>query len=109
MKQFYYTQVTKTQHEDEVDMTIETGYSFDLDSVLLTYPSDKKLVIVLKQSVDKMTPTDYQYKVDPVTKQKHPVKVSKFEITSEPILIELTVLSEINEFFKLTGGPTWKA
>jgi hypothetical protein len=56
-----------------------------------------------------MNPTDYQYKINPVTKQKEPVKISKFEITSEPILIELTVLAEINEFFKLTGGPTWTA
>jgi hypothetical protein len=107
MKQFYYTQVTKTQHEDEVDMLIETGYSFDLDSVLLTYPVDKKLAVVLKNSADKMNPTDYQYKINPVTKQKEPVKISKFEITSEPIVIELTVMTEINEFFKLTGGPTW--
>ena len=51
MKQFYYTQVTKTQHEDEVDVTIETGYSFDLDSVLLTYPVEKKLAVVLKLSL----------------------------------------------------------
>jgi hypothetical protein len=56
-----------------------------------------------------MNPTDYQYKINPITKQKEPVKISKFEITSEPILIELTVLSEINAFFKLTGGPTWQA
>lgn len=109
MKQFYYTQVTKTQHEDEVDVTIETGFSFDLDSVLLTYPTEKKLAVVLKRSADKLNPVEYQYKVNPATKQKEPVKISKFETTSEPIVVELTVLSEINEFFKLTGGPVWTA
>lgn len=109
MKQFYYTQVTKTQHEDEVDMTIETGFSFDLDSVLLTYPVDKKLAVVLKSSADKLTPVDYQYKINPTTKQKEPVKITKFETTSEPIVIELTVLEEINRFFELTGGPKWTA
>lgn len=108
MKLFYYTQVTKEQHEDEIDMTIQTGYSFDLDQVVMTYPNGDNLAIVLQHSADKLNPVDYQYKVDPATKQRVPVKVSKFEITNEPIVVELTVKEEINRFFAETGGPKWK-
>ena len=107
MSLFYYTEVSKVQHEDELDLTVKTGYSFNLEDVVLTYPEGNNLYVVLAVHADKMNPVEYQYKIDPKTKQKVPVKVSKFEITSEPISILLTVKDEINKFFELTGGPNW--
>lgn len=100
---FYYTEVEL----QEDSTTITTGHSFNLDDVLLTYPNDGVLDVVLSVGADKLNPIDYQFKVDPKTKQRVPVKVSKFEITNEPITIKLTVKEEINKFFELTGGPQW--
>ena len=102
MKLFYYTS-TPEEGQESVG---EKGYSFDIDSVLLTYPSKEGLAVVLKGNADKLNPVDYQYKVDPKTKQRVPVKVSKFEITSEPIVVTITKQEEIEHFYALTGGPT---
>jgi hypothetical protein len=71
----------------------------------MTYPTENGLAIVLEGAADKLNPVDYQYKIDPATKQKVPVKITKFEITSEPIVVELKVKEEILAFFNLTGGP----
>ena len=100
MNLFYYTEVK--------DGKTITGYSFCLDDVILTYPKEEALNIVLSMGSDKLNPVDYKYKIDPKTKERVPVKVSKFEITNEPIVIELTVREEINKFFEMTGGPTWQ-
>lgn len=105
---FYYTEVSKSQFEDEIDLTVKTGFSFNIEDVLLTYPDDKEpyLNIVLAVGADKMNPVDYLYKKDE-TGRKVPYKVSKFEITNEPIMIQLKVKEEINRFFELTNGPKW--
>ena len=100
MNLFYYTEVKE-------DTTI-TGYSFSLDDVILTYPNEGALNVVLSMGSDKMNPIEYKYKIDPKTKEKVPVKVAKFEITNEPIVIELKVKEEINKFFEMTGGPKWE-
>lgn len=102
MKLFYYTSTPEEGQEGAP----EYGYSFDIDSVMLTYPSKEGLAIVLKGNADKLNPVDYQYKIDPKTKQRTPVKVSKFEITSEPIVVTITKADEIAKFYELTGGPT---
>jgi hypothetical protein len=88
-----------------MELVIKKGFSFDLNKVLMTYPTENGLAIVLEGAADKLNPVDYQYKIDPVTKQKVPVKITKFEITSEPIVVELKVKEEILAFFSLTGGP----
>lgn len=100
MNLFYYTEVK--------DDTTITGYSFSLDDVILTYPNGEALNVVLSMGSDKMNPIEYKYKLDPKTKEKVPVKVAKFEITNEPIVIELKVKEEINKFFEMTGGPKWE-
>lgn len=107
MNLFYYTEVKKDENENEV---LVSGYSFNLDDVIVTYPSDEKdkLHVVLSMGVDKLNPVDYQYKKDPKTGQRYPVKVSKFEITNEPMIVELTVKEEITRFFEMTGGPIWE-
>ena len=107
MKLFYYTQKEKSENEEETDLVTKTGYSFNLEKVMMTYPDEKGLSIVLNQNVDKLNPVEYEYKIDPQTKQKVPVKIKKFEVTSEPMVVNLTEPSEIVEFFKLTGGPTF--
>jgi hypothetical protein len=104
---FYYTEV-KTENIDGSETTnVQTGYSFSLDDVIITYPDGEVLNVVLSIGADKINPVDYQYKKDPKTGQRVPIKVSKFEITNEPVVVQLKVKDEINEFFKLTGGPTW--
>ena len=105
---FYYTEL-KVEGENT---TTVTGFSFNMDDVILTYPetTDKDelvLNIVLSMGSDKLNPVEYQYKTDPKTKQRYPVKVSKFEITNEPILVQLKLRDEINKFFSMTGGPEW--
>jgi hypothetical protein len=102
---FYYTEREKIESGEEMELIIKRGYSFDTNKVLMTYPTDNGLAIVLEGSADKLNPVDYQYKIDPATKQKVPVKITKFEITSEPIVVELKVKEEILAFFSLTGGP----
>jgi len=104
-KLFYYTEKEKTSHEDEMDIVIKKGYSFNLNSVIMTYPEKNGLAVVLNRNADKLNPTDYQYKINPQTKVKEPVKITKFEITSEPIVILLTDVNEINRFLAETGGP----
>ena len=102
---FYYTEREKIESGEEMELIIKKGYSFDTNKVLMTYPTENGLAIVLEGSADKLNPVDYQYKIDPATKQKVPVKITKFEITSEPIVVELKVKEEILAFFSLTGGP----
>lgn len=103
---FYYTETSKIEDGDEMELVVKHGFSFDLDSVLMTYPTEDGLAIVLQGNADKLNPVEYQYKVDPKTKQRVPVKVSKFEITSEPIVVELKKKEEVLAFFSLTGGPS---
>jgi hypothetical protein len=102
---FYYTEREKIESGEEMELIIKRGYSFDTNKVLMTYPTENGLAIVLEGAADKLNPVDYQYKIDPATKQKVPVKITKFEITSEPIVVELKVKEEILAFFSLTGGP----
>jgi hypothetical protein len=102
---FYYTEREKIESGEEMELVIKKGYSFDTTKVLMTYPTENGLAIVLEGAADKLNPVDYQYKIDPATKQKVPVKITKFEITSEPIVVELKVKEEILAFFSLTGGP----
>jgi hypothetical protein len=102
---FYYTEKEKIESGEEMELVIKKGFSFDLNKVLMTYPTESGLAIVLEGAADKLNPVDYQYKIDPATKQKVPVKITKFEITSEPIVVELKVKEEILAFFNLTGGP----
>jgi hypothetical protein len=102
MNLFYYTSAP----EEGQEVFSDKGYSFDIDAVLLTYPNKNGLSVVLNGNADKLNPIDYQYKIDPTTKQRVPVKVSKFEITSEPIVITITSPEEIERFYQLTGGPT---
>ena len=102
---FYYTEREKIENGEEMELVIKKGYSFDTTKVLMTYPTENGLAIVLEGAADKLNPVDYQYKIDPATKQKVPVKITKFEITSEPIVVELKVKEEILAFFSLTGGP----
>ena len=106
MKLFYYTQKDKVEDGEEMELVTKTGYSFDLDKVIMTYPDEKGLSVVLNQNVDKLNRVEYEYKIDPQTKQKVPVKIKKFEVTSEPMVVNLTEPSEINLFYSLTGGPT---
>jgi hypothetical protein len=105
MNLFYYTERKKQEHEDEMELIIEKGYSFDLDKVIMTYPTKEGLSVVLAHNSDKLNPVEYEFKIDPVTKQRVPVKVKKFEITSEPIVANLTNPDEIAKFYELTGGP----
>ena len=104
-KLFYYSEVEKTSHEDEMDITRKNGYSFNIEMVMLTYPDKDGLAVVLASNADKMNPIDYQYKINPETKQKEPVKSTKFEVTSEPIVLVLKDQSDILRFLKATGGP----
>lgn len=106
MRLFYYTEIEVRNLEDGTPQTIrKNGYSFDLDSVILTYPDREGLAVVLNRNADKLTPTDYQYKINPQTKQKEPIKVSKFEVTSEPIVAVIKDPREIDAFLHATGGP----
>lgn len=105
MNLFFYTQKETVEENGESKEVIKPGYSFDLDRVIMTYPVEEGLAILLSQNTDKLNPVDYQYKKDPKTGQKYPIKITKFEITSEPVTIQLTELDEINKFFSLVGGP----
>lgn len=102
---FYYTEVEKIEDGEEMELVTKHGFSFNLDSVLMTYPVEDGLAIVLSGNADKINPVDYQYKTDKVTKQRVPVKITKFEITSEPIVVYLKRKEEILAFFNVTGGP----
>lgn len=102
---FYYTEKEKIESGDEMELIIKHGFSFDVDKVVMTYPVEEGLAVVLSGNADKLNPVDYQYKIDPATKQKVPVKITKFEITSEPIVIMIKDKEEILKFFSLTGGP----
>ena len=104
---FYYTEVKTETVDGQETVNVETGYSFSLDYVIITYPDGEVLNVVLSIGADKINPVDYQYKKDPKTGQRVPIKVSKFEITNEPVVVQLKVKEEINQFFKLTNGPTW--
>lgn len=105
MNLFYYTEIeTKSQGEQTKEIR-KNGYSFLLDSVIMTYPEKDGLAVVLNRNADKLNPIDYQYKINPTTKQKEPVKITKFEVTSEPIVVILKDIREIESFLKLTGGP----
>lgn len=107
MRLFYYTEKEKKEDGEEMELLVKTGFSFDLDSVIMTYPQDKGLAVVLNRNADKINPVEYEYKIDPQTKQRVPVKVKKFEITSEPIVINLTQADEIARFFSMTEGPKY--
>jgi len=103
---FYYTEKEKTSHEDEMELVIKKGYSFNLNTVIMTYPEKNGLAVVLNRNADKLNPTDYQYKINPQTKVKEPVKITKFEITSEPIVVLLSEPNDIKRFLEVTGGPS---
>lgn len=105
MNLFYYSEIEKESHEDEVNITRKNGYSFSLDHVIMTYPDEGTLNIVLSNNADKLNPVDYQYKINPQTKKKEPIKITKFETTSEPIVVQLKDTSDITRFLKATGGP----
>jgi hypothetical protein len=105
MKLFYYTDIETVSSEEGARVIRKTGYSFDLDSVIMTYPEKEGLAIILNRNADKLNPMDYQYKVNPTTKQKEPVKITKFQVTSEPIVVVLKDPSEIDAFLHSTGGP----
>lgn len=102
---FYYSEKEKIENGEEMELIIKKGFSFNIHKVLMTYPTENGLAVVLEGNADKLNPVDYQYKIDPATKQKVPVKITKFETTSEPIVVELKVKEEILAFFSLTGGP----
>ena len=102
---FYYTEKEKIENGEEMELIIKKGYSFEISKVLMTYPTDDGLAIVLDGNADKLNPVDYQYKIDPATKQKVPVNITKFDTTSAPIVVELKVTEEVLAFFSLTGGP----
>lgn len=104
-KLFYYTEIETNPSEEGNQVTRKNGYSFDLDSVIMTYPEKGGLAIVLNRNADKLNPIDYQYKINPATKQKEPVKITKFETTSEPIVVVLRDGEEIKSFLSITGGP----
>lgn len=105
MKLFYYTDIEVKSNEDGRNTIRKNGYSFDLDSVVMTYPEKEGLAVILNRNADKLNPIDYQYKINPTTKQKEPVKITKFETTSEPIVVVIKDPREIEAFFHLTGGP----
>ena len=102
---FYYSEKEKIENGEEMELVIKKGFSFEISKVLMTYPTDNGLAVVLDGNADKLNPVDYQYKIDPATKQKVPVKITKFEITSEPIVVELKVKEEVLAFLAATGGP----
>ena len=102
---FYQSDKEKIENGEEMELIIKKGFSFEISKVLMTYPTDNGLAVVLDGNADKLNPVDYQYKIDPATKQKVPVKITKFETTREPIVVELKVKEEILAFFSLTGGP----
>ena len=102
---FYYSEKEKIENGEEMELIIKKGFSFEISKVLMTYPTDNGLAVVLDGNADKLNPVDYQYKIDPATKQKVPVKITKFEITSEPIVVELKVKEEVLAFLAATGGP----
>jgi DNA modification methylase len=105
MKLFYYTDIEIKSNEEGRKEIRKNGYSFDMDSVIMTYPEKDGLAVILNRNADKLNPTDYQYKINPVTKQKEPVKITKFETTSEPIVVVIKDQREIEAFFHATGGP----
>jgi hypothetical protein len=104
MNLFYYTKRKKVEEGEEMELIIETGNSFQLDSVFMTYPTKTGLAVVLDVASDRLNPTEYKYRMQ--NGQKVPVGVAKYEILNEPIVIELTVEDEILQFYKLTGGPS---
>lgn len=106
MSLFYYSEIEKETHEDEVNITRKNGYSFSLESIIMTYPDGDTLNVVLSHNADKLNPVEYQYKVNPQTKKKEPVKITKFETTSEPIVVQLKDPSDISRFLQATGGPS---
>jgi len=105
MKLFFYTEKETVDVDGEQKEIAKPGYSFDLESVIMTYPTTDGLSVVLSSNADKLTPIEYKYRTDPKTKERIPVKIAKFEITSEPITIELKDADEINAFFAAVGGP----
>lgn len=105
MKLFYYTEIEVKSLEEGTQIIRKNGYSFNLESVILTYPEKDGLAVVLNRNADKLNPVEYQYKINPQTKQKEPIKVSKFENTSEPIVAVIKDPKEIEDFLMLTGGP----
>jgi hypothetical protein len=107
MRLFYYTEKQKIEDGEEMELVTKTGFCFDLDKVIMTYPEEKGLAVVLAHNADKINPVEYEYKIDPVSKKKVPIRVKKFEITSEPIVVSLTNIEEINRFFAETGGPKY--
>lgn len=104
MNLFYYTERKKIEDGEEMELIVNQGFSFNLDDVLMTYPTEKGLTIVLKRSSDRITPTEYKYRVQ--NGSKVPVGVAKYEVVNEPIVIELTVTEEILAFYKATNGPS---
>jgi hypothetical protein len=107
MKLFFYTEKQKIEDGDEMEIITKTGFSFDLDKVIMTYPEKNGLAVVLAHNSDKLNPVEYEYKIDPSTKQRVPVKVKKFEITSEPIVVNLVNPEDVTRFFEETNGPKY--
>lgn len=107
MKLFFYTEKQKIEDGDEMEIVTKTGFSFDLERVIMTYPEKNGLAVVLSHNSDKLNPVEYEYKIDPTTKQRVPVKVKKFEITSEPIVINLVNPEDVTRFFEEVNGPKY--
>ena len=107
MKLFFYTEKQKIEDGDEMEIVTKTGFSFDLERVIMTYPEKNGLAVVLSHNSDKLNPVEYEYKIDPTTKQRVPVKVKKFEITSEPIVINLVNQEDVTRFFEEVNGPKY--
>lgn len=105
MKLFKYSVDETITLEDASQETVtKSGYSFDLEKVTMTYPESNHLNVVLNQNADKINPVEYEYKVDRETKQRVPVRVKKFEITSEPIVVTLTREEDITAFWAEMGS-----
>ena len=90
-----------------MEIVTKTGFSFDLERVIMTYPEKNGLAVVLSHNSDKLNPVEYEYKIDPTTKQRVPVNVKKFEITSEPIVINLVNPEDVTRFFEEVNGPKY--
>ena len=44
---FYYTEKEKIESGEEMELIVKKGYSFNINKVLMTYPTDNGLAVVL--------------------------------------------------------------
>ena len=45
MNLFYYTERKKIEDGEEMELIVNQGFSFNLDDVLMTYPTEKGLTV----------------------------------------------------------------